>query len=263
MNLLLDIGNTRIKWALQNPGAGQADFVASGDVLRGGVSDDSIERLCVAIGDVLSSAKQASGADLIGVTMANVGGHAYGDAMAAALKQYFGLLPGVLKSESQAFGLRNGYSDASQLGVDRWVAMIAAAHPDGRDYCVVDAGTAVTIDYVDGELAHQGGLIFPGFELMRSALFAGTGDIKDFAAKTVGHDTGLLLGRTTADAVTSGAVQATVGAVQRILYSGSGNCRLIVTGGDAQRLLPLLSEYEPDYRPLLVLEGVSRLAAAA
>jgi len=264
MKLLLDIGNTRIKWALQHAGARQAVFSAHGDVRRAGRSGDAIASLCAAVKDGLAEGAHSSGGGLISVTATNVGGQSFGDAMAVGLQQQFGLSPDFIKSESWGFGLRNGYSDVSQLGVDRWVAMLAATQADGRDFCIVDAGTAVTIDYVDAEMAHQGGLIFPGLRLMRHALFAGTGDIEDFAAKTVTpEDSVLLLGKTTDAALRSGALQSTVGAVQRVFSSGTESCRLIVTGGDGLRLLPLLAEYEPDYRPLLVLEGVSRLAVAA
>ena len=263
MRLLLDIGNTRIKWALQRAGAGQAEFLIWGDLLRTNPSDEVVSNLCAAVGEALASKAGDSDVGLTRVAAVNVGGKPFGSALAAGLQAHFGLSPLFIKSQSEAFGLRNGYVDISQLGVDRWVAMLAVAEPDGRDCCIVDAGTAVTIDYVDAGLVHQGGIIFPGLHLMRHALFAGTGDIENFAIQAAAPENVALLGKATDAAVRFGALQATVGAVQRVMDSGSATCRLVVTGGDAPQLLPLLANYNPDYRPLLVLEGVSRLAGAA
>jgi type III pantothenate kinase len=232
MRLLLDIGNTRIKWALQQLGAAHTELAVCGDLRR---SDESVSELCLSLDDALIRACGVSGfrTSLTSITAVNVGGQSFGRQLAVGLNRHFGFSPDFIKSESSAFGLRNGYTDISQLGVDRWVAMLAVVSPDGRDFCVVDAGTAVTIDYVDAGLLHQGGLIFPGLHLMQQALFARTGDIKDFAGKTSVPEDLALLGRTTEAAVRFGAVQSTVGAVQRVLDSASQTCRLIVTGGDA------------------------------
>jgi type III pantothenate kinase len=152
----------------------------------------------------------------------------------------------------------NGYRSPAQLGVDRWLALLAA-HADGRgDACVVDCGTAVTIDLVDAAGRHHGGLILPGLRAMREYLLERT-RIPPFdkaAPRAV-------LGRATPEAVANGALLAVVGAVRETLalaHSLFGRPpRLLVAGGDGPLFAAALGE-TAELRPDLVLEGLAVLA---
>lgn len=163
-----------------------------------------------------------------------------------------------IATETSAAGVRCAYSDPSRLGVDRWLAVIAAYEP-GSPAVVIDAGTAITIDAVDATGQHLGGLIMPGVGLMRRALYANTDRIPDEGETDVE-----LLGQDTRAAVSGGSVHAAAGFIERVagrLLRRDDSMRCLITGGDARRLRPLLG-MTTEYHPRLVLEGMRRVAEA-
>ena len=97
----------------------------------------------------------------------------------AACRETIGRPPEFASSTDTAAGVRNGYSNPAQLGVDRWLAVIGAFHRHRDACCVVDAGTALTIDGVDATGQHLGGFIVPGPRLMVESLLTGTSDLAD------------------------------------------------------------------------------------
>ena len=257
MNLLLDVGNTRVKWAFHS-GALAENFIASGDVVHVGRVAAAFTELTAAIRTSLASEGTISK-----VFMVNVTGSELSRLFTDFFIREFHLEVSVVVSESECMGLTNGYADISQLGADRWVGMLGATNESLVSICVVDAGTAVTIDLVVGGTSHVGGLILPGLALMRDSLFLATGDIEAFSIRASGDQADHSVGRSTDSAVHLGAVEAIVGAVERTLNRQKEPVRLIVTGGDAQLLLPHLAGYSPEHRPRLVLEGLAKLAAIA
>jgi type III pantothenate kinase len=155
-----------------------------------------------------------------------------------------------------AHGVTNGYAEPARLGADRWLALIAARRFFPGPLCVADCGTAITVDALDGEGNHLGGVIAPGLTAMERALPAGI----VAAAENGGVPS---LGRDTATAARSGILHAAAGAIERV----HAHCRerynenpvLILTGGDAACLSPLLSlshRLDPD----LLLRGLGWLA---
>ena len=161
-------------------------------------------------------------------------------------------------TESRAAGVTCAYAEPSRLGVDRWLAVIAAHEPQ-RPAIVIDAGTAITIDAVDGNGIHLGGLIAPGIGLMRHALYTRTDRIPDEGE----IDTNLLGGDTRA-AVSGGTLHAAAGYIDRVvgkLLVVDAGMRCLLTGGDAERLRPLL-DVATEYHPRLVLDGMRRVADA-
>jgi len=131
--------------------------------------------------------------------------------------------------------VHNGYEDPHQMGADRWVAMLAAYTKYQKAVCVIDCGTAVTLDIVSAQGQHLGGLIMPGLDMMQNALYMGTrrikptkGDLRD-------------LGMNTADAVTSGCYQLLVnglqGLVEKHAAAVEGDLLCVVTGGNAALLV--------------------------
>jgi type III pantothenate kinase len=166
------------------------------------------------------------------------------------------LWPHWLRPGAQAGGVRNSYAQPSQLGPDRWAALVAARRQVPGACVVVNAGTALTVDALDAEGVFRGGLIVPGLNLMRQALAANTarlqvggGLFQDFPANT-------------ADAIHSGTIQAACGAVDRLRHLLGGDhseVAIILSGGAAPELQqhlrpPVLC------RENLVLEGVEVLA---
>jgi len=246
MILLLDIGNTRIKWA---PAGGLS---AGGEITHERNFADSLG----SIFDGLSRSPER-------IIVVNVAGDEAARELRDQALSRFATEPEFAKSERSRDGLTNAYQDEAQLGADRWVAMLGARAETRGAVCVVDAGTAVTIDIVDADGAHCGGLILPGLNLMRSALFRDTGDISRFTQDDGLFDPAAGIGVDTDSAVRMGALQAVSGAVRQALVVAKdrANCapELIVTGGDASSLLLLLEDLSPRHQPQLLLQGLGML----
>ena len=246
MKLLLDIGNTRIKWAfadgssLRDPGA----------VVHADGHDAAIDAV---VGSLRPGVREAVAVCVAGARLADELGTRLAAACGADLR--------LIAATAHAAGVSNGYEDCTQLGADRWAAIVGGWHHAVGPVVVVDAGTAVTIDLVAAGGHHRGGLILPGLHLMATGLGAGTADIAGFAARGPGPGGEDWFGRSTAEAVARGARFAISAAVQRAVaeFPDEGSPALILTGGDAPDLLDELPAAE--HRPLLVLEGLARLGA--
>lgn len=179
-----------------------------------------------------------------------------------------GLVCHLLQSQKEMNGLSNGYVEYQCLGVDRWLAMLAVWTKYRRAFCVVDAGTALTIDMVNAEGLHMGGYILPGYRTTISALNRTTALIETGQEKT--EEVNLSPASNTSDAVSRGALLSMVGGIAYALQhtnlhedsSIPGNERICVLGGgDAGMLRPLLSEGWT-LNEQVVLDGISVYAAA-
>lgn len=160
------------------------------------------------------------------------------------------------RSEASSGGLVNSYREPLRMGVDRWLAMLAAWHYTRQRCCVVDAGSALTIDLVAADGRHQGGYIIPGPALMERALLLDTDRVR-FADDAV---YALTPGQSTAEAVRHGIALAQAGAVLLALrQAGQPAPRLVFCGGAGQTLCELLGS-NGEWRPDLVFEGLELLA---
>jgi len=248
--LLVDLGNTRLRWAPADE-AGRLGRVAA--VVHAGRPLDEIL-------DGAWSALEPPGRVLV----CSVLGPPETGLLCGWVRRRWGTDPEVVRAVAEGWGVRNAYIEPAQLGADRWAALVAAraSCPD-RPVCVVDCGTAVTVDAMDAEGRHLGGLIAPGLGLMRRALAGGTAGVGE-ADAAGGRPEGVdLLARSTRDAVSAGTLCALVALVERVgselaAELGEGTAR-ILTGGDAAQLVPLLA---PSWRhePALVLRGLARMA---
>jgi type III pantothenate kinase len=151
-----------------------------------------------------------------------------------------------------AGGVRCGYMDAGQLGVDRWLITVAAWQRCRRPLVVVSAGTALTVDMVDGGGRHLGGYILPGLRLMASSLGVST-----WGVRVESRDKASLApGRSTVEAVSHGALTGAIGVIRQAL-AVSGARVLYLTGGDASVLVPWLeADTETWQAPDMVMEGL-------
>ena len=228
MILLVDIGNARAKWGLWN--GGQLHSMAQ--QLHRGRSDVAVSRLIKATTALSPKA----------ILVSNVAGQRFSDRLKHSCLQHWGIEPILVRVTDNALGVSCGYREVHRLGVDRWIAMLAA-FADGGPVCVVDAGTAMTIDGVDGAGQHLGGVIVPGFRLMAKSLDSDTSDIGLIASQLAG-EAGELFGRSTAEGVIKGARLALVGAIETVhkhLTEQLGKApRLVLTGGDAGELASTL-----------------------
>lgn len=155
-----------------------------------------------------------------------------------------------MRSQAQGFGLTNAYLQPEKLGVDRWLALIAARHFYAVPACVVDCGTAITVDLIDAQGNHLGGLISAGLALMKKSLAHGT-DALPFS------DTPYPLeaANFTEAAIYSGTLLAVVGFIEQVIAK-HGNVSVILTGGDAALIAPHLS-IKAIVDPDLVLRGLA------
>ena len=245
--LLLDVGNTRLKWGVLDGG----ELVRTGSIAQQTLRESGFSALTTRLPRRIDR-----------VIACNVAGQTFATRLSGVIGIHCERDVHFVRSEAEAHGVTSGYANPRQLGVDRWVAMIGARAAWQKALLVVDAGTAVTIDALDRTGRHLGGRIVPGLHLMCDALNTETSDIARAAStrRTRASAAGLFATDTKA-AVETGALSAVCGAVERAARElrGTGARPVVVlTGGDASRILALL-EGKPIHRPNLVLEGLAHI----
>jgi type III pantothenate kinase len=158
-----------------------------------------------------------------------------------------------LQSSPLACGVSNGYDTPGQLGADRWAALIGARALHADACLVVMAGTATTIDALDAQGRFRGGLILPGLTMMRSALARNTAGLPDACGYY------RQLATNTDDAIVSGALHATLGAIERVRSTLEAGATCLLSGGAAVELAPFVVT---PCRSIdnLVLEGLARFS---
>lgn len=159
-----------------------------------------------------------------------------------------------VRSETDWQGLINCYQAPEKLGVDRWLAMLGARelHPQ-KNLLVIDAGTAITVDWVNGAGQHQGGWIIPGLRLLEKAVTTNTALVKLPNPKEIGL---LTAGQSTSECLQNGCLAAAVGALQMAIQQQKVDA-IVCTGGDATLLASYLRAAQPiEVDPLLIFRGI-------
>lgn len=243
--LLLDIGNSRIKAAWRVDGLLRPLPAEA----HGGEPVAALQRL--------PRSEEAPSA----VWIAQVLPRESEPALSAAVRSLWCCEARFARSEVTRNGLVSAYREPARLGVDRWLALLGAwQHSAGRAVVVADAGTALTVDLVTADGRHRGGLIAAGLITAQRAVLGATRFAVSDTVPAM-ENPQALLGQDTEGCVRQGALLACCGAIDRV--SGlAPDGQWLITGGDAQTLLPLLSP-RWQQRPLLVLEGLGVLAAEA
>lgn len=227
MILLVDGGNTRIKWAAWNG----VRMTRRGHLFHVGMDRSRL------------GAKLWSDLDRpLRVVMASVAGHELEQTLSVWIKKTWNIAVELVQSKSYAFGVHNAYPAPEQMGVDRWVAMLGANALQLTPCCIVDCGTAITIDALAAMGQHQGGVIFPGQYTMRQSLYGNTRRIPPAE-----QGQGTVFGKSTQDCVWGGTLYTVAAAIdgicQRMEAKLSGKVQRVLTGGDAEQLLPYLQGY--------------------
>ncbi len=230
MILLLDMGNSAVKWRY----GGQSGRL-SGDVLLPDI--DSVPD-AVWVASVSSTQREL--------------------ALKEVVADRWRLQPWFAQSERSACGLFNSYPQPSRLGVDRWLAMIAAYQLLQGACCVVDAGSALTIDFVEEQGRHTGGYIIPGLALMEDALVGSTARVRPDRPV----DISLSPGKSTEHAVGNGLALAQVGAIALAIEQCPAPTHLVFTGGDGRQAMERLGR-GGRFVDELVLDGLQLRGSAA
>ena len=244
MILLLDAGNTAVKWGLCKAG----DIVKSGNFVHRGhdVNDLAVQSW---------SELQVPA----GVYIANVAGEDLGKQLSDWIRQQWEITPVFITTTGQACGVSNAYAVPENLGIDRWAALIGAHHHCKGALCIVDCGSAITLDMLAADGVHHGGLILPGVEMMRQMLLKNTALNNTFSTQACAN----LFATGTEDAMNSGALYMVVAAIDRIvadMAAALGSpADVVLTGGDASRIMTLLA-CPARHDPGLVLKGLAILA---
>ena len=234
--LVIDAGNTRIKWGAH----------ANGQWLqRDALPTAQTDRLSEALAPWRAATR---------AVVANVAGERVAHALRAAL----GEAPVIewVQGRPEQCGVRSSYAEPAQLGADRWAALIGARHLFDLPCVVVNVGTTMTVDALSGESIFLGGCIVPGFDLMRAALDANTARLKlrEGEFRFFPDNTG--------DAIASGAINALAGAIERMrgymMESGEADPLAVLSGGNAAVLAGHVSA-PAQVVDNLVLEGLLRI----
>ncbi len=234
----LDIGNTFVKWRF----------------------DGALGRLPTnrfTTTDLLS----ACGTNPRRIRLSSVANHNQVARFVEDIRLHCGVVVEVARTSAYAAGVTNSYENPEQMGVDRWLGMVAAYNEFARACCVVSCGTAITIDYVDQQGVHLGGYILPGAKLLRNGLLKNTERIgaSEFSSEQGWHHLGP--GDNTESAVTQG-MNLILHSVANEVHSGltdklGQQAVLVICGGDAEHFHQLVGQGQ--VRSTLVLDGLNYL----
>jgi len=223
MILEIDAGNTAIKWRVIN---------------REGAVVLAAKRLLLT--QIVELRNATTGLDIDNARIACVAGEDVRNELSCWVKESWGLTPEIALTQKSFAGLTVSYSDPRRLGVDRWLAMLAARKACGKAVCVIDCGSAITADFVTADGLHQGGYIVPGLRLMKKAVL---GDTRQISMTGGPLENRIHWGKNTDEAVNFGIFRMAVKFLESIfteIKHIDTNCRFYITGGDADQIKRML-----------------------
>lgn len=251
MNLLIDIGNSRLKWGWSQPLPEAVETAMPGRHTKRYriVSGQPLPNARMTRQELINAWKVIPPPRRIAVSCVSAD-RLLKLVQSVAFELWLDVDIIVAKPQARALGLTNAYQQPEKLGVDRWLCLIAAWRQYRKPVCIVDCGTALTVDLIDADGNHQGGLISPGLTLMKKSLSQGT---EALPYSEAGYAPGPA--NFTEAAIYNGTLAAAVGLVEHVLAKQPENTQLVLTGGDAELIAGQLDAafiVEPD----LVLWGL-------
>ena len=243
--LLADIGNTSIKWALKD----------SNNLL-----EMSQQRYPNNVSDVffVDCLGHMNKPDRVFVTC--VAGAEVWQAFADAIHSLWSIKVERVISKSNGYGVINGYEKSSELGSDRWCALLGAHHAADSDVVVIDCGSAITVDIVKQSGEHVGGYILPGLSMMKESLGLHTAQVKVNAPSS--ESNAISPAYTTTGCVAAGINLAAVSVIEAVIKQQrtfSDDLKCFLTGGDADSIAEHLT-IEYVNMPNLVIRGLAVIA---
>lgn len=243
MILLVDIGNARLKWAFYQEGLCANP---EGIFHKGRSSEALLEETWQFISAPSS------------LWVSNVAGSSFQEALLTWARKRGQIPVHFARSLTKQCGIQNGYEKPEQLGVDRWLALLAARQHCSFPFCVVDYGSALTLDVVDQHGRHLGGHILPGWHVWIRALKVQFPHLELDESPPSLEQT-CTLARNTMEGVKSGCLTSMLGTLHflfhRLTETLGTSLQWVITGGDAPLLIPHLS-FPVLHKPYLVLEGL-------
>lgn len=242
MSLLVDIGNSRIKILQDN---GKSD-----DISAFKLSPENLESQLMKLSDKLAIPDR--------IIVSNVAGDEVAEIFNGFCQRVWDKTPEYISVRRELHGMTLGYRECSQFGVDRWLAIMAAWNRYKGSLCVVDCGSAVTVDIISIDGQHTGGYIIPGRYLMQKVLANNTSQL----VFSENDSLSIAAGRSTQECIHNGTTLAVVGFIENIVRSVNSvtgyDHHCIITGGGASEIISLLN-IDYIHEPALVIDGL-RLA---
>ena len=239
MILYADIGNSRVKLIQDNNGFGNESAFL--------YNQDSFKELLAAKLTTFPLPED--------ILVSNVAGSEIAHIFTENCKAIWSKIPEYLMVSRESCGVNTTYKNIEQLGVDRWMAIIAAWQKYRCNLCVFDCGSAVTADVVSANGIHYGGYILPGQNMMVRTLAQNTGKI---SYSDPGKISGIP-GQSTEECITNGTILAVSSFIESTFNTfkqdNNDPSRCVITGGGAESILGQLS-VNYDLEPLLVFEGM-------
>ena len=255
-NLLVDVGNSSVKWSLIHNEVKVKSKLAQLDKLSAMSQERYPEKISASFFTQHWETLQRPE----NVFVSCVANQQVWDALEQACQQLWAIKAKRITSEKEGFGLLNAYNQPSDLGSDRWCAMIGAMHEIDTDLIVVSCGSAITIDVVKSSGKHLGGYILPGLTMMKRSLGNYTAEVNVDLNLTKSD---LTPSNTTAGCVDSAVYLSAVKLIETVFEQQakqSENVQCLLTGGDAVFVAELLS-IKCVMMPDLVIRGLAIMAA--
>lgn len=245
MKILVDIGNSRLKWATCT----EQEFTIGGATPY---SLDTFEDTLTTLWRNIPIPQQ--------ILVANVAGQALAEKLSQWTEQIWQQTPFFAVTPKQAGNIINAYRETHQLGIDRWLGMMAARYEFSGPLLIIQCGTCITADIIDAEGQHRGGFIAPGLTLLQNAIIERVSACTNLVTHV--EITELTPADNTQQAIERGSLLMTLGFIDRLQLQATKELKRepigIISGGHAELLLPLLSTHY-HYRPHLVLEGLKNI----
>ena len=246
--LLIDIGNTRVKWAWQS--SAQSEMQNHG-ALPNAAGLAELPFLSQEI-------------DMVGVLASNVAGREREDEIVGLIRKRMNAEVVFARPQQEICGVTTAYAKPSSLGTDRWSALLAAHALGPNAYCIVDAGSTITMDFLLPDGQHLGGYIAPGHDMSLKAMAQGTAQLASRLKEYSGAARDIAPGTNSAQAIGKGVLAAQIGLIRLgmdMLEEAVGSApRLLLTGGGSEALLATKALPQAELIPDLVLRGLTALA---
>lgn len=244
MRLLIDVGNTGIKWALVSMQEGEIALMQS--VRHEKRWKEVFHEIALSVGNEAVSE----------IIAASVMTEADSYQLSACVESQFSLPLNFYRTEKKFHEFTNSYQEYARLGVDRWLAILEAWHRHGASV-VIDCGSALTVDVASSRGEHLGGYIVPGLRMLVKALSSETSRVKVELSK----EADIKLANSTERAVNNGCIKMCADFINQTLddiKAEHGVCTIYLTGGDAQVLSQFVcADVLIDHT--LVLSGLERV----